>query len=51
MGLWNAADDLGKEVRAKQKANDEAEKLAEQAKQKAVEDQQRHEEDKKQGMI
>ena len=42
MGLWDTADQLGEEVRLKKLAEDEKKKLEEEAKAKALKEQEEH---------
>lgn len=51
MGLWNAADEAGKEIKQKQDAQKAQEEAQANAKEDAKKEQQQHEENKQQGMI
>lgn len=51
MGLWNDANDLGKELQEKRKVDHKTQEMADQAKQAAAEEQRRHEEGNQQGLI
>jgi len=51
MGLFDAEDELGKEVQAKREADRAKKAMADKAKADAIKAQEQHEEDKRQGMI
>ena len=51
MGLWQASDELGKQTELNRIEKKREQEIAEQAKAEAADQEKRHEENKRQGMI